>query len=57
MKSRNFESRNNKLSHYKEVKADLQVSIEKSRYNELSHNNEVIWVLTEAFTRFHCTMY
>ena len=29
---------------YKEVRGDddvMQVSIEKSRYNELSHNNEV----------------
>ena len=44
MKSRNYESRNNELSRYNEVKADdavMQVSIEKSRYNELSRNNEV----------------
>ena len=44
VKSRNYESRFNELSRYKEVRADnavTQVSIEKSRYNVLSRNNEV----------------
>ena len=44
MKSRNYESRNNELSRYKEVRGDdavMQASIEKSRHNELSRNNEV----------------
>ena len=44
MKSRNYESRYNELSLYKEGRADdtvMQVSIEKSRYSELSRNNEV----------------
>ena len=42
VKSRNYESRNNELSRYNEVgngDAVMQVSIEKSRYNELSRNN------------------
>ena len=42
VKSRNCESRNDKLSRYKEGRDDdavMQVSIEKSRYNELSRNN------------------
>ena len=42
--SRNYESRNNELSRYKEGRGDdavMQVSIKKSRYKELSRNNEV----------------
>ena len=38
VKSRNYESRNNELSRYNEVghgDAVMQVSIEKSRYNEV----------------------
>ena len=44
VKSRNYESRNNELFRYKEGRGDdavMQVSIEKSRYNELSRNYEV----------------
>ena len=44
MKSRHNESRKNEISRYKEGRGDdavMQVSIEKYRYNELSHNNEV----------------
>ena len=38
MKSRNYESQNNEAGADDAV---IQVSIEKSRNNELSHNNEV----------------
>ena len=44
MKSRNYESHNNDKSRYNDTRGDdavMQGSIEKSRYNELSRNNEV----------------
>ena len=56
VKSCNYESRNNELSGYKEGRGDnavMQVSIEKSRYNELSRNNKVK-VADFVITRFHC---
>ena len=45
----------NEFSRYKEVKADdavMQVSIEKSHFNEVSLNNDVKGA--DVSTRFHC---
>ena len=52
MKSRNYETRNNELCRYNEVKVDddvIQVSIKKCLYNEVSGDYTVDIPKTDKF--------